>query len=368
MLNGFNDITVFASVFSLLSITLSVFESFSQSVLLKSETISVINLSVDSAELAQLNNKAYKKLCNQRLSIAIEISKIINVDRRSIELLLPIQTKTGFDLTFHIRSKVKDDDNNDNNTNTNTNNNSKHMHMMELVKQEVDCGRLAKNIKLAWNLKITPKILKFETKEIQPDTNKNNQAAVISIQNTHAKTATIPSQTQLELAQTQSDTDNDADRLRNYSLISNSGGTATIGNTETNGIANTDNYTNVGRSKSKDSYAQALELAQEASKAPKVAKVSQGTQITKGEGVLGMTSIDDGDDEHNEGGTPDHPYQTNSHDRGEGEHIGNSVSPIGSASVALVGMGEIGSKGNISLDVNGLESNRLAEREKSNAI
>ena len=82
----------------------------------------------------------------------------------------------------------------------------------ELVKQEVDCGGLPKNIRQAWNLRtiLIPKISKFETKEMQPDiNNKNNQAAVISIQNV-----------QLQLTHTHSQTDANTDRLINYNFRS----------------------------------------------------------------------------------------------------------------------------------------------------
>ena len=186
VLNGFNEVTLFASIFSILSITLSIFEYFSASVILSSETISVISLSLNSKELSTMNNKFYKSLCNRRLAITTEMSKILNIDKRSIELLLPIRTKNGLNLTFYIRSKLSHANNNNNNNNSNDCNNQQQQ-VMKLICNEVESGYLAKAIRVGWNLTVTPTISNLETKELNPDKNldgnKNNEAAVISIRN-----------------------------------------------------------------------------------------------------------------------------------------------------------------------------------------
>ena len=97
-------VTAFATIFSILSITLSVFEHISASVLLSSETVLIIKINVRSDEMSRMTISQFKKVENLRNNITSEISKIIDMDRRLIELLRPIQTKSGCYLTFHIRS------------------------------------------------------------------------------------------------------------------------------------------------------------------------------------------------------------------------------------------------------------------------
>ena len=121
-----NEVTIFAAIFSILSIITSVFEYISAKTLLNSELVTVIKFDVDSKELASLDNHKYKQLCNHRRVISIEISKIIDIDRRSIELLLPIQTKNGLYLTFHIRSDA-----------------SQGTNIMKLIKTEATSGYLS---------------------------------------------------------------------------------------------------------------------------------------------------------------------------------------------------------------------------------
>ena len=48
--------------------------------------------------------KKFKKIESLRKPLSAEIGKIINKDRRIIELLRPMQTNTGTHLIFHIRS------------------------------------------------------------------------------------------------------------------------------------------------------------------------------------------------------------------------------------------------------------------------
>ena len=120
-------ITAFASVFSILSITLSVFEHISASLLLSTETVLIIKINIKSQEMSMMSHVRFKKVENLRRDISSEIAKIIDMDRRLIELLRPIQTKNGAYLTFHIRSDA-----------------SRATTIMELIHNEAKSGDLAK--------------------------------------------------------------------------------------------------------------------------------------------------------------------------------------------------------------------------------
>ena len=130
-------VTIFASIFSVLSITLSVFEHISVKLLLKTETVLIIKIDINSNDLSHMNTLKFKKLENLRNVISNEISKIIDIDRRLIELLRPIQTKTGVYLTFHIRSDAS--------------NSSK---IMQLIRNEAKTGELATVESVYYNLYI----------------------------------------------------------------------------------------------------------------------------------------------------------------------------------------------------------------------
>ena len=222
-------ITIFATIFSVLSITLSVFEHISASVLLQAETVLVIKMDVNSIELSNLTRERFKQLQNLRGSICNEISKIIDIDSRMIELLTPIQTRNGVYFTFYIRSDA-----------------SQAPVTMQLIKTEAQSGTLAKVSRIhisislldfvfnffiitticfvlfcriytyfqafydRWNdaslnLRNVPKIGQIETKEIKPDINllgeSSGVAAVISmdskattnsVRSTSATPATTP--------------------------------------------------------------------------------------------------------------------------------------------------------------------------------
>ena len=164
----FSDITIFATVFSGLSIILSFFECFSASILLNAELVTVIKFNLNSHELGSMKHRKYKQLCNYRRDITIEISKIIDIDRRAIELLLPIQTKNGFYLTFQIRSDA-----------------IKGKKIRNLIRQEAENGYLGNVIKKVWNLHRVPTIDGLETKELIPDVDLKGKsgplAAIISL-------------------------------------------------------------------------------------------------------------------------------------------------------------------------------------------
>ena len=123
-------ITAIATIFSILSITLSVFEHISSSLLLKTETILVIKMDINSREFQHIEPRKLKKLQNLRFGLCAEISKIIRIDEQLIELLRPTPTLEGIYFTFYIRSDA-----------------SKSSEMLKLIKDEAKSGRLA-NVKL----------------------------------------------------------------------------------------------------------------------------------------------------------------------------------------------------------------------------
>lgn len=104
-----SPIAAFAALFSILSIISTIFEHISARLLLSAETVLVIQMHVHSEEIAHMQLKNFKKIENHRMRVVNELSKVIDIDRRLIELLLPIQTRAGVDLKFYIRSdKSKD--------------------------------------------------------------------------------------------------------------------------------------------------------------------------------------------------------------------------------------------------------------------
>ena len=125
------SITILAMIFSILSIILSIFDYKSSSLLLECEAITVIVMDIQSTQLANTQpRKFYKLIVHHRKPICRELSKIIGVDKGLIELLTPVQTKTGTKLTFYIR-------NNDSSDKTVASN------MVDTIKNEIDSGSLA---------------------------------------------------------------------------------------------------------------------------------------------------------------------------------------------------------------------------------
>ena len=127
-------VTIIAALFSLVSIILSVFEHISASLLLKTESVTIIRLDVISQDIGRLRYKEFDDLTNYRRVITRQLSRVIDVDFRVIELLLPTQTKDGVTLTFHIRSHV---DKNNRSINTGDD-------LIGTIKKEAQSGELAK--------------------------------------------------------------------------------------------------------------------------------------------------------------------------------------------------------------------------------
>ena len=67
-------------------------------------------MDIQSQQLANTQPKKFRKLIvHHRNPICRELSKIIQVDKGLIEILMPIQTNTGAKLTFYIRNNYSSD-------------------------------------------------------------------------------------------------------------------------------------------------------------------------------------------------------------------------------------------------------------------
>ena len=131
-------ITIVAMIFSVLSIILSIFTYVSSKLLIECEAITVIVMDIQSSQLANTQPRKFRKLViHHRNPICRELSKIIQVDKGLIEILMPIQTNTGTTLTFYIR-----------------NNDSSHKkiasNIVNTIKTGVNTGSLAKVKCLGW--------------------------------------------------------------------------------------------------------------------------------------------------------------------------------------------------------------------------
>ena len=103
-------ITIFSFILSLISIVSSTFEYISLQYLLQHETILSITFCIESNDIAQMNSHDFKQLTNYRRSIAKELSKYFEINYRVIEILRPIQTRNGINITFHIRISIESSD------------------------------------------------------------------------------------------------------------------------------------------------------------------------------------------------------------------------------------------------------------------
>ena len=128
--SNISAITLIAMIFSVISIVSSVFNFISSSLFLKCEAITLIEMNIESKQLGNTQRTKFgRMIVHHRIPICEELSKIIDVNSQLIEILMPIQTKTGAKLIFFIRNDSTDENLCANIVNT--------------VNQEVDSNRLA---------------------------------------------------------------------------------------------------------------------------------------------------------------------------------------------------------------------------------
>ena len=103
-----NYITIVALMFSIISIISSIFGYKSSSLVINCESITIIEISIESQQVANTQPKKFRRMVvHHRNPICREFAKIMSVDARIIEILMPIQTNTGTNFIFSIRNTDK---------------------------------------------------------------------------------------------------------------------------------------------------------------------------------------------------------------------------------------------------------------------
>ena len=137
-------ITLFAMCFSTISIISSIFSYKSSSLFIACEAITIVDINIESKQLGNTSVKQFSKIIvHRRKPIRRELAKIICVNWRLIEILLPIQTKTGFKLIFYIRNNDHDYDH-DHGSNSNSNEKRLGTNIVNIIRNEINSGSLAK--------------------------------------------------------------------------------------------------------------------------------------------------------------------------------------------------------------------------------
>ena len=220
-------ITIFAAGMSTISIILSVFETISNRALLETEMIVIIKMDLNWQQISLLNPNQFKKISNLRKPICVEMGKIVNIDHRLIELLPPIQTKSGVSITFHIRGGGGGDDGDggDGGNNHASAPAVESNKIMNEIKKDAQSGGLSKMFYNTWckddrgvkHVRRPGTISNIETKEIYPDKNINgkatNIAAVINMTQQNQmklQQMTQKNQTHLSLQNMSNVSDNDS--------------------------------------------------------------------------------------------------------------------------------------------------------------
>ena len=109
---NFNDITIIAMIFSIISIISSIFDYQSSSLFIQCESITVLEMNIRSKEIRDLPRKSFGQLItHHRKPICNELAKVLCMNWRLIELLMPIQTSFGAKLICYIRNNDVSDEN-----------------------------------------------------------------------------------------------------------------------------------------------------------------------------------------------------------------------------------------------------------------
>ena len=109
---NFNEITIVAMIFSIISIISSILDYQSSSLFIQCESITVLEMNIESKELSDLHHKKFRQMViHHRNPICGELAKILCMSWRLIELLMPMQTNFGAKLIFYIRNNDAGDAN-----------------------------------------------------------------------------------------------------------------------------------------------------------------------------------------------------------------------------------------------------------------
>ena len=109
--SNISPITIMAMIFSTISIVSSIFDYKLSSLLIECESITVIEMDVESKQLRNASIQQFRRIViHHRNVVQQEMAKIIGVDWRLIEILIPIQTRKGCKLTLYIRNNDSTDE------------------------------------------------------------------------------------------------------------------------------------------------------------------------------------------------------------------------------------------------------------------
>ena len=129
--SSISPITIIAMIFGTISIISSICDYKSSSLLIQCESITVIEIEVESQQLGNTQARKFERIVvHHRNPICHELSKVIRIDWRLIEILMPIQTNTGAQLIFYIRNNDSSDENLSSN-------------IVKTIRNEIDSGSLA---------------------------------------------------------------------------------------------------------------------------------------------------------------------------------------------------------------------------------
>ena len=163
-------ITIFAIIFGILSVVLSLFESFEKSALMSREASILIKFKLESKQIGTMRKLIFREtfVC-QRSVITHEFAKILEIDSKIIEELQPIQISNGALMRFYIKTQ---------NINVKS--------VTEKIKNEYNNGDLKENIGKCFGLKEVPKIVDLEAIQLTSDydlnvSHTNDTAATIVV-------------------------------------------------------------------------------------------------------------------------------------------------------------------------------------------
>ena len=109
---NFNEITIMAMIFSIISIISSIFDYQSSSLFIQCESITVLEMNIESKELSDLPRKNFRQMItHHRNPICGELAKVFCMNWKLIEMLIPIQTNFGAKLIVYIRNNDINDEN-----------------------------------------------------------------------------------------------------------------------------------------------------------------------------------------------------------------------------------------------------------------
>ena len=148
--NDYTVVTVFAMIFSFLSIILALFEFVTKQYLFSIEMKLFLTLKVASNEIATMTRDEFYRLVEcQRLCVNDIIGRTLDIDSDSVELLKPISSDVGVLLIFHIR-----------------NNSIDKSKVGKKIQSSIDNQRLQTTLKKIYKLEKKPQITDVKTKVV----------------------------------------------------------------------------------------------------------------------------------------------------------------------------------------------------------